>query len=143
MGLSLGVASFLLNSGAISWSSKKQTCTVLSTMEAEFVASVAAVQEAIWLGHFISTLSIMPCKNEPITICCDSQVALVYTKDPKCHGKTKHIGIKYNFVRDALESKEVCLTYLLTTAMVADPLTKPIPPDLFACHVQAMGLRRI
>ena len=134
---------FLLNSGAISWSSKKQTCTALSTMEAEFVASAAAVQETIWLGRFLSHLSIMPGKNDPITICCDSQAALAYTKDPKYHGKTKHIGIKYNFVRDALESKEVCLKYIPTTAMVADPLTKPIPHDLFACHVQAMGLRRI
>ena len=68
---------------------------------------------------------------------------MAYTKDPKYHGKTKHIGIKYNFVRDALESKEVCLKYILTTAMVIDPISKPIPPDLFAFHVQSMGLCRL
>ena len=43
---------FLLNKGAISWCSKKQTCIALSTMEAEFIACSTAVQEAVWLRRF-------------------------------------------------------------------------------------------
>ena len=49
---------FLQNNGAISWSSKKQLCIALSTMEAEFVAFSAAVQEVVWLKSFLSHLGI-------------------------------------------------------------------------------------
>ena len=134
---------FLLNNGAISWSSKKQTCTALSTMEAEFVSSAAAVQEALWIGYFMRSLESIISIERPITIFCDSMAALAYTKDPKYHGKTKHIGMKYHFVRDAIQEGEVKLEYISTALMVADPLTKPLPPTQFARHVNAMGLRRL
>ncbi|XP_059306417.1 secreted RxLR effector protein 161-like [Lycium ferocissimum] len=49
---------FLLNGGVISWKSKKQTCTALSTMEAEFVACASAVQEAVWLKRFFEHLDV-------------------------------------------------------------------------------------
>jgi len=134
---------FLLNDGAISWSSKKQTCVSLSTMEAEFVACSSAVQEAVWLRRFLGHLGIIDNCVGAVTIYCDSQAAIAYTKDPKYHGKTKHIDTKYNFVRDIIEKKEVTLKYISMHAMVADPLTKPIPRDVFIRHVRTLGLRRI
>lgn len=112
-------------------------------MEAEFVSSAAAVQEALWIGYSMSNLGSIVSVEKPITIFCDSMAALAYTKNPKYHGKTKHIGMKYNFVRDAIEEGEVKLEYLSTTLMVADPLTKPLPPTQFARHVTAMGIRRL
>ncbi len=51
--------------------------------------------------------------------------------------------MKYNFVRDAIEEGEVRIEYISTDLMVADPLTKPLPPLVFARHVRAMGLRRM
>lgn len=86
---------FLLNGGAISWKSKKQTCTALSTMKAEFVACASAVQEAVWLKRFFKHLDITKNSQDPMTLYCDSQVAIAYTKDPKYQSKTKHIDIKY------------------------------------------------
>ena len=118
---------FLLNNGAISWCSKKQTCIALSTMEAEFIACSAAVQEAIWLKRFLEHLGICGEKISPILINCDSQAAIAYTKDPKYHSKTKHIDTKYNFVRDAIAQKSVSVWYISTKDMLADPLMKPIP----------------
>ena len=134
---------FLLNDGAISWSSKKQTCVSLSTMEAEFVTCSFVVQEVVWLKRFLGHLGIIDNYVGAVTIYCDSQAAIAYTKDPKYHGKAKHIDTKYNFVRDIIEKKEVTLKYLPTQAMVADPLTKPIPRDVFIRHVRTLGLRRI
>ena len=71
----------------------------------------------------------------------DSMVALAYIKDPKYHQQTKHIGIKYNFIRDTIE--EVQLEYISTKHIVVDPLTKTILPNVFANHVKAMDLRRM
>ena len=91
---------FLLNNGAISWSSKKQSCIALSTMEAEFVAFSATVQEALWLKSFFDHLGVNANSADSVLVNYDSQAAIAYTKDPKYHGKTKHIDIKYNFVKD-------------------------------------------
>ncbi|KAK0586217.1 hypothetical protein LWI29_002965 [Acer saccharum] len=64
---------FLLSKGVISWSSKKQTCIALSTMEAEFVACSAAVQEAVWLKRFLEDLDVSKGMGKPVTVYCDSQ----------------------------------------------------------------------
>src|SRR3954471_2180082 len=69
----------------------------------------------------------------------DSMSAIDYSKDSKFHGRTKHIEIKYHFVRN--KKDEVMLHYLPTSEMVADLLTKPLALDLFKQHVKAMGLR--
>ncbi|XP_020080151.1 uncharacterized protein LOC109703839 [Ananas comosus] len=134
---------FLLGNGAITWSSKKQTCIALSTMEAEFVACSAAAQEAIWMRRFLRDIGIVACTSVPVTIYCDSMAAIAYAKDPKYHGKTKHIDLKYHFVREAVAQKEIILEHISTSCMVADPPTKPIVRESFLAHVKALGLRRI
>ncbi|XP_074569538.1 uncharacterized protein LOC141826187 [Curcuma longa] len=78
---------FLLNGGAISWNSKKQACVALSTMEAEYVACAAAVQEAVWLRRFLKHLKITEDSGSPVTVYCDSQAAIAFSKDPKYHSK--------------------------------------------------------
>ena len=134
---------FLLNNGAICWSSKKQTCIALHSMEAEFVACTAAVQEAVWLKRFIEHLGFGNESTNPVLIHCDNTAAIAYTKDPKYHSKTKHIDIKYNFVRDYIAQKIVTVQYISTKCMVADPLTKPIGKETFEKHVTAIGMRKI
>jgi hypothetical protein len=134
---------FLLNNGAITWSSKKQSCIALSTMEAEYVACLAAVQEAVWLRRFLQHLEIVRDALNPVTIHCDSMAALAYAKDPKYHGRTKHIDIRYHYIRDMIAQKEVVLKHISTSRMVADPLTKPIARDVFQAHVRSLGLRRM
>jgi len=88
--------SFLLNGGSITWCSKKQTCVSLSTMEAEYVAGSTAVQEGVWLRRFLREFGIVARAEEPVTIYCDSSAAIAYSKDPKYHGKTKYIDIRYH-----------------------------------------------
>ena len=75
---------FLLNKGAISWSSKKHTCIALSTMEAEFIACSVAMQEAVWLRRFFMNLGIQN-DNNAVTVYCDNQAVIAFSKDPKFH----------------------------------------------------------
>ena len=73
----------------------------------------------------------------------DNTSALAYAKDPKYHGKSKHIDIRHHYIRDMVAQGEVVLRHISTGSMVADPLTKPITRDVFVSHVGSMGLRRI
>ena len=131
---------FLLNGGAISWRSKKQGMIALSTMEAEYIAAAAAVQEAVWLRCLLMSLEVIPDADDPVKLLSDSMSAIDYSKDSKFHARTKHIEIKYHFVRN--KKDEVLLSYIPTGEMIADPLTKPLVIDLFRKHVKSMGLRR-
>ena len=131
---------FLLNDYVISWGSKKQSCIALSTMEAEYIGCSSAIQETVWLRRFLQNIGVVKTAFEPVTLYCDSMVALAYANDPKYHGKTKHIQIRYHFVRDMITQNEVVLKYIPTNEMVADPFTKPIVRDAFVRHVRTLGL---
>ena len=101
---------FLLNNGAISWSSKKQICIALSTMEAKFIACSTRVQEVVWLLQFLENLGVQDRSKGSMTINFDSQAAIAFTKDPKYHSHTKHIDVKYNFVRHYCTRESKCNT---------------------------------
>ncbi|KAK2993950.1 hypothetical protein RJ640_000548 [Escallonia rubra] len=128
--------------GAISWYNKKKSCIALSTMESEYVACSAAVQEAIWLRSFLQALGVIAHVDEAVTVHCDNTAALDFVKDPKYHGKAKHIGLRYHFIRTLVAQGEVSMKHIPTGRMVADPFTKPIARDVFLSHIRSMGLRR-
>jgi hypothetical protein len=112
-------------------------------MESEYVACSAAIQEAVWLRRFLQRLNIVASAMDPVTIYSDSMAALAYAKDLKYHGKTKHIEIKYHYIRDMVAKKEVFLEHISTKSMLADPLTKPIARDPFHGHIKGLGLHRV
>ena len=80
---------------------------------------------------------------EPVLISCDSPAAIAYTKDPKFHAKTKHIDIKFNYVKDMVARKEVNVKYIATKEMVANPFTKPISNEAYFRNVKSLGLCRL
>ena len=89
---------FLLAGGAISWVSKKQAVVALSTSEAEYVALSLAAQEAAWLQKFLTELQIT---SKPIVIMEDNQGAIALARNLIAHSRTKHIDIRYHFIREA------------------------------------------
>lgn len=115
---------FLMAKGAISWQSSKQGSIALSTAEAEYVSLSEAAKEAIFLRRFLKELIG---KEEPITIHTDSQSAMAIALNPVQHQRTKHIDVRYHFVRETLESSILNLKYRQTSLMVADVLTKAVP----------------
>lgn len=129
---------FLISGGAISWSSKKQTSVALSSTEAEYMAAAAATKEAIWLKTFLSELNFS--KTHPITLQIDNQSAILLAKNAMFHERTKHIAIRYHFIREKLEEGEICVEYVPTNEQVADVLTKPLTREKHGRFLRGMGV---
>ena len=88
-------------------------------MEAEYVACSSAMQEAVWLRRFLQDIGVVKTAFKLVTLYCDSMVTLAFAKDPKYHGKTKHIQIRYHFVKQIITQNEVVLKHIPTNEMVA------------------------
>ena len=73
----------------------------------------------------------------------DNMAALVYTKDPKYHGRTKLIDIRFHYIYDIVARGEVVLQRISTNRMVDDPLTKAIARDAFQTHSRGLGLSKL
>uniref|UniRef100_A0A2N9I4A8 Retrovirus-related Pol polyprotein from transposon TNT 1-94 n=1 Tax=Fagus sylvatica TaxID=28930 RepID=A0A2N9I4A8_FAGSY len=134
---------FLMASGAVSWRSAKQTLTATSTMEAEFVSCFEATSHGVWLKSFISGLRIMDSISRPLRIYCDNSAAVFMAKNNKSGSRSKHIDIKYLAIRERIKEKKVVIEHVSTELMIADPLTKGMPPLKFKDHVAKMGLGSI
>ena len=120
---------FLISGGAISWKSKKQTCIALSTAEVEHVALAHAGQEAAWLRDLTATLENR--SHRLVVIFEDNQSTIAITRNPQYHGRSKHISIKYHFIRNQVNEGVVDLKYCPTQDMVADMLTKGLSKERF------------
>jgi transposase InsO family protein len=131
---------FLMASGAVSWRSAKQTLTTTSTMEAEFVSCFEATSHGVWLKSFISRLRIMDSISRPLRIYCDNSAAFFMAKNNKSGSRSKHIDIKYLAIRESIQEKKVVIKHVSTKLMIADPLTKGMPPLKFKDHVAKMGI---
>jgi hypothetical protein len=130
---------FLLDGGAVSWASKKQELVTLSTTEAEYVAATQASKEAIWLRHFIE--EVFRPLTRPLTLHCDNQSTIALAKDGAFHARTKHIDIRYHFIRFVVDNGSIHLIYCPTDDMVADTLTKALPSVKAKHFAAALGLR--
>eukprot|EP00253_Pinus_taeda_P010775 PITA_10775 len=128
---------FNLFGGAVSWMSKKQSVVALSTTEAEYMASIHASKEAVWLQRLCSSMGLV---QGAIRIDCDSQSAIFLAKNPAYHSKTKHIDVQYHFVRDMIEDKKVLLVKVDTLKNTADALTKSMSSEKFSWCRETMGI---
>lgn len=118
--------------GAVSWRSKLQNCVALSTTEAEYIAITDAGKEVLWMKKFLKELGI---KQEKFVLYSDNQSAIHLSKNPSFHARSKHIDVRYHWIRDVLESKQLDLEKIHTDENGADMLTKPLTRDkLMRCQ---------
>jgi len=132
---------FLLNGGAITWKSSKQETVADSTCESEYIAASEAAKEAQWLKNFIGDFGVVPSIQESIEIFCDNEGAVSLTKEPKDHGKSRHIKRKYHLVRHLVEDGEILVSRVPTEENPADPFTKALTRPKHEYHTEAIGLR--
>ena len=128
---------FLIMGGAIAWRSRLQECVALSTTEAEYVAASEACKEAVWLSRLASDMGIP--QHVP-KLLCDSQSGIGLAKNPVYHAKTKHIGVRYHFIRECVSNGYISLEKVVSRENAADALTKALPHDALehCCHL--MGI---
>jgi hypothetical protein len=103
------------------------------------VAATHATKEALWLRSFIGEL-FTPLL-EPTTLFSDNQSAIALTKDHQYHARTKHIDIRFHFIRWVVEHDKLRLIYCPTADMVADTLTKALPSPKVKHFAVELGLR--
>ena len=102
---------FTIGGCAISWKATLQTTVALSITEAEYMAITEACKEAIWLKGLFSELSE---DLQMTTVFCDSQSAIFLTKDQMFHERTKHIDVRYHFVRDIIAQDDIVVCKVST-----------------------------
>ncbi|KAK2968675.1 hypothetical protein RJ640_001578 [Escallonia rubra] len=129
---------FMLGSGAVSWSSKKQPIVTLSTTEAEFVAATSCACQAIWLRKILEELHFK--QEEATTIYCDNSSAIKLSKNPVLHGRSKHIDVKVHFLRDLTKEGVIDLIYCRNEDQVADIFTKPLKKAAFQKLRKLLGV---
>ena len=132
---------FMLGGAILSWMSKKQPVVALSSTESEYIALSYAAQETIWLRRLVESLTV---KQDAANVLFeDNQGAIALCKNPKDHGRTKHIDIRYHFVRNTVENKLVELRYCSTDQMIADAFTKPLPRVKFEHLRSLIGVEKL
>ena len=116
----------MLNGGAISWSSKKQSVVALSSTEAEYIGITHAAKEAIWIRHLLSELYSPQILDYPLLVHCDNKSAIELAKNATFHSRTKHIAIRFHYIHEALNEGIVTLEHRGTDEMPADMFTKAL-----------------
>ena len=95
---------FTVGGNTVSWKANLQSVTALSTTEAEFMALTEAAKEALWIKGLMKDLGL---EQDKVTLWCDSQSAICLSKNSNHHERTKHIDVRYNFIRDVVEAGDV------------------------------------
>jgi hypothetical protein len=131
---------FMMAGGAVSWKSAKQSLVASSTMAAEFVACFEASNHGVWLKNFVTSLKIVDSIQKPLKLLCDNNSAVSYATNNRSSSKSKYIDIKFLVVKERVKNKELCIEHIGTDSMIADPLTKGLPPKKFHLHVACMGV---
>jgi len=120
---------FLLSSGTISWLSKKQPVVSLSTTEAEFIVAASYACQIVWLKRVLEKLGLN--QDKTTIIHCDSSSAIKLSKNPVMHGRSKHIDVRFHFLRELTKAGTVELIYCNTQDQIADIMTKPLKLEAF------------
>ncbi|KAJ9551704.1 hypothetical protein OSB04_015749 [Centaurea solstitialis] len=124
----------------VRWASKKQNCVSLSTAEAEYVAAASCCSQIIWMRTQLRDYGF---KFDKIPIYCDSKSAIAISCNPVQHTKTKHIDIRYHFIKDHVEKGTIELYFVNTEFQLADLFTKALDEKRFNFLITKLGMRTL
>lgn len=119
---------FLLNGSPVTWSTQKQSVVAQSTTEAEYIALALATKEALWLRALLDELGFHQYSTR---INVDNQSAIRLSKNPEFHKRSKHIDVKFHFVRDVCGRGDIDVKYVESKKQLADVFTKPLVTNIF------------
>jgi len=128
---------FLVGETAVSWATMQQPVVALSSTESEYIGACFAAQHAIWMQDFFYELGF---SQETVEVKCDNQSCIKLMKKPGLHKRSKHIRIKWHFLRELVENRDVTFTFVGTRDQAADIMTKAVGGRVVNRCKELMGM---
>ncbi|WVZ68640.1 LOW QUALITY PROTEIN: hypothetical protein U9M48_017559 [Paspalum notatum var. saurae] len=132
---------FFLGGCPISWQSQKQRIVALSTCEAEYVAAATACCQGVWLRRLLQEITREDHRAPVLRV--DNQSAIELAKNPVLHDRSKHIDIRFHFIRDCVTGGQIILGHVGTGQQLADILTKPLGQKRLVQLMVKIGVEEI
>lgn len=134
---------FTLFNGAIDWKASKQKTVTTSSTEAELLAMSSAAKETIWWNRFFNSINFSP-GHETYIECDNLQTIRAFASEtPRFTTKLRHVDIHRHWLRQEVRSKRINIEWTSSTAIIADGLTKSLPPQRHTEFVRLIGLHRL
>ena len=128
---------FTFVGGAISWQSKLQKCVSLSTTEVEYIATTEARKDMLWMKRFLQELDL---KQRDYIVHCNSQSAINLSKNIMYHARTKHIDVRYHWIRKAIKEQLFQIRNIHTGENTANMMMKVITKEKPARCIKNTGM---
>jgi len=109
-------------------------------MAAAFVACYEASNHGVWLKSFVTGLKVVPSIEKSLKLLCDNNSAVLYASNNKRSSKSKYMDITFLVVKKRVEKNKMKTEHIGTDFMIADPLTKGLPPKKFHEHIAHMSV---
>ena len=130
---------FMLSGGAISWTSKKQPIVTLSTTEAEYVAAALCASHCIWMQQVLK--QVEGTQSTSVKVYCDNSSTIKLTKNPVFYGRSKHIDVRFHFLRNLTNEGTLIMEHCGTDDQLADIMTKPLKLEHFEKLRRLLGVQ--
>ncbi|GJV92030.1 hypothetical protein Tco_1539843 [Tanacetum coccineum] len=124
----------------VSWSSKKQKSTAISTTEAEYIAMSGCCAQILWMR---SQLTDYGFAFNNIPLYCDNKSVIALCCNNVQHSRSKHIDIRHHFIREQVENGVVELYFVTTDYQLADIFTKALPRERFIFLLSRLGMKKM
>ncbi|XP_066354384.1 uncharacterized mitochondrial protein AtMg00810-like [Miscanthus floridulus] len=125
---------FFLGSNVITWQSQKQRVVALSSCEAEYIAATTTACQGVWLARLLAELKGE--KTSAISLKMDNQSAIALSRNRVFHDRSKHIDVRFHYIRECVEENRVQLQSIGTLEQLADILTKALGREQF-CNLRS------
>nr|GEU62344.1 copia protein [Tanacetum cinerariifolium] len=133
-----GGIQFLCGDKLVSWSSKKQDCTLMSSAEVEYMSLSACCAQVLWMRTQLTDYGF---HFDKIPMYCDSKAAIAISCNPVQHSRTKHIDVRYHFIKEKVKKGIIELFFVGTGYQLANLFTKALPEERFRYLVRRLGMR--
>ncbi|GJX66458.1 hypothetical protein Tco_0300801 [Tanacetum coccineum] len=130
----------ILGGKLVCWSAKKQQSVAMSSAEAEYVADAGCCVSILWMKSLLSDYDI---HYKMVPIFCDNTSAIEISNNLVLHSRTKHIDIRYHFIRDHILKGDIELYFIPTEYQLADVFTKPLDEPTFTRLKAELGMLNI
>ena len=127
------------NGGPIFWASSRQSCVSLSTTEAELIAATETAKATVWFCELVNELGY----REVPKILIDNEATIKLVKDDMFHKRSKHIDLKYFYIRQLVEEKRIEVGHIPTEYQKSDILSKPLNEPTFVKLRNLIGIKPV